>query len=85
MVVVDRLSKRSFSLPCHKEVTASQAADMYYRYIWRIYGSPRSIVSDRGPQFISAFMNELCLLTGIKQKLSTAYHPQTDGNTEIVN
>jgi transposase InsO family protein len=84
-VVVDRLSKRCFSLPCHKTTTAQEAADMYYRYIWRIYGPPRSIVSDRGSQFISAFMNELCRLIGIKQKLSTAYHPQTDGNTEIVN
>ena len=84
-VVVDRLSKRCFSLPCHKTTTAEQAADMYYRYIWRVYGPPRSIVSDRGPQFVSAFMNELCRLMGIKQKLSTAYHPQTDGNTEIMN
>ena len=73
-VVVDRLSKRCFSIPCHKETTARQTADMYYRYIWRVYGPPRSIVSDRGPQFISAFMDELCKLMGIKQKLSTAYH-----------
>ena len=84
-VVVDRLSKRCFSLPCHKTTTAEQSADMYYRYIWRVFGPPRSIVSDRGPQFTSAFMNELCQLTGIKQKLSTPYHPQTDGNTEVLN
>ena len=48
-VVVDRLSKRCFSLPCHKTATAEQAADMYYRYIWRVSGPPRSIVSNRGP------------------------------------
>ena len=85
MVVVDRLSKRVFSLPCQKTVTAPEAADLYYRYIWRVYGSPRSLVSDRGPQFISAFTDELCRLNGVKQKLSTTYHPQTDGSTEIMN
>jgi predicted aspartyl protease len=85
MVVVDRLGKRCFSLPCHKTVTAEGTADLYYKHIWRVYGPPRSMVSDRGPQFISSFMDELCRLTGVKQKLSTAHHPQTDGQTEIVN
>ena len=84
-VVVDRLGKRPFSLPCKKEVSAAMAAKLYYEHIWRIYGMPETATSDRGPQFISAFTNELCKLTGVKQKLSTASHPQTDGNTEIVN
>ncbi len=84
-VIVDRLSKRCFSLPCHKTVSAEEAADLYYRHIWRVYGSPKSIVSDRGSQFTSAFWDELCKLIGVKLKLSSAYHPQTDGNTEIVN
>jgi len=85
MVIVDRLSKATFSLPCHKEITAKQAATLYYQHVWRVHGPPRSMVSDRGPQFISAFTNELCRLTGIKQKLSTTYHPQTNGSTEVVN
>lgn len=85
MVVVDRLGKRCFSLPCHKTITAEQAANLYFTHIWRIFGPPHSVVSDRGPQFISVFMDELCRLIGVQQKLSTAYHPQTDGNTEIVN
>ena len=84
-VVIDRFGKRAFSLPCHKEVTATQAAELYYHHIWRIYGTPETATSDRGPQFVSAFMDELCKLTGVKQKLSTAYHPQTDGNTEVLN
>ena len=84
-VVVDRFGKRSFSLPCEKTVTAAKAADLYYTHIWRVYGTPETATSDRGPQFISAFMDELCKLTGVKQKLSTAYHPQTDGNTEVLN
>src|SRR5947207_1840872 len=60
-------------------------ARLYYEHPWRIYGTPETITSDRGPQFISTFMDELCRLTRVKQKLSTAYHPQTDGNTEILN
>jgi hypothetical protein len=84
-VSVCRLSKRSISVPCQKTATAQDAAFMYYTHVWRIYGTPRSITSDRGPQFISAFMNELCKLTGVKQKLSTANHAQTNGNTEIIN
>jgi hypothetical protein len=84
-VVVDRLGKRAFSLPCEKTVTAAQAAELYYTHIWRVYGTPETATSDRGPQFVSAFTDELCKLTGVKQKLSTAYHPQTDGNTEVLN
>lgn len=83
-VVIDRLGKRSFSLPCHKTVTAKEAATLYFIHIWRIYGAPETITSDRGPQFISVFTQELCKLTGVKQKLSTADHPQTDGNSEVL-
>ena len=83
-VIVDRLSKRVFTLPCQRTITAAEAAYLYYVHIWRIYGCPETITSDRGPQFISAFMHELCKLTGVKQKLSTADHPQTDGNSEVL-
>ena len=85
MVVVDRLGKRTISIPCQKEINAQGMAELYYDRIWRIYGTPESVVSDRGPQFISVFTQELCRLTGVKQKISTSGHPQTDGNTEIVN
>lgn len=84
-VAIDRMSKRAFSLPCNLTATAKDAANLYYQYIWRIYGNPETITSDRGPQFISTFMDELCTLTGVKQKLSTAYHAQTDGQTENIN
>ena len=48
-------------------------------------GPPTTIVSDRGPQFISAFWDEFCRILGVELKLSTAYHAQTDGQAEIVN
>jgi transposase InsO family protein len=84
-VVVDRLSKRSYSIPCYKTTTAKDMARLFIIYIWRTHGPPDTIVSDRGRQFISAFWHEFCCILGIKLKLSTADHPQTDGQTEIVN
>jgi hypothetical protein len=85
MILVDRFGKRPFSIPCHKNIDAKEAARLYIHYVYRIYGPPDTIVSDRGPQFISAFWNEFTRILGIRLKLSTAYHPQTDGQTEIVN
>jgi hypothetical protein len=84
-VVVNRLSKRSYSIPCYKTTTAKDMAWLFIMYIWRTHGPPDTIVSDRGPQFISVFWHEFCRILGIKLKLSTADHPQTDGQTEIVN
>lgn len=85
MVVVDRLGKRPFSLPCHQEVKAKEAAWLYYKNIYRIYGLPHTIVSDRDPRFVSQFWDELSLILGIQLRRSTAERAQTDGQTEIVN
>ena len=85
LVVIDRLSKRAFSIACRDTVTAEKAAWLYWHHCFRTCGIPESITSDRGPQFISQFMDELGKILGIKQKLSTADHAQTDGNTEIYN
>jgi hypothetical protein len=78
-VVIERLSKQPFSIPCFKTTTAKEMARLYIQYIYRIWGAPESIVSDRGPQSISAFWDEFCRILGIKLKLSTAFiHKQTD-------
>jgi transposase InsO family protein len=84
-VVVDRLSKQAVSIPCFKTTTAKDMAMLYINHIYRWRGVPDSIVSDRGPQFISDFWNEFCRILDVKIKLSTAFHPQTDGQTEIMN
>jgi transposase InsO family protein len=84
-VVVDRLSKQAISEPCHKTVTAEDMARMFVKNIYRYYGAPQTIVSDRGPQFVSQFWKEFCRILGVRLKLSTAFHPQTDGQTEIMN
>lgn len=58
---------------------------MFITFVYRMYGAPETVVSDRGPQFVSEFWNEVCKALGVKVKLSTANHAQTDGQTEIVN
>ena len=84
-VVIDRLTKQSISMPCHKEVTAEDMASLFIRYVYCYYGPPDSIVSDRGPQFVSRFWKEFCRILGVEVRLSTANHLQTDGQTEIMN
>jgi len=84
-VIIDRLGKRAYSIPCHKTTTAKDMAQLFISNVYRTHGPPETIVSDRGPQFISEFWTEFCRILGIKLKLSTAYHPQTDGQTEIMN
>lgn len=84
-VVINRLSKQSIYIPYKKNVTAKDMARMYVTHIYRWRGLPESMVSDRGPQFISQFWDEFCRILGIKVKLSTAYYPKTDSQTEIMN
>ena len=74
LVVIYRLSKRTYTFLYQKTITAKDTAKLYYVHIFRNYGLPNTIVSDRGPQFTSAFWNELCRILKIKQKLSTARH-----------
>jgi transposase InsO family protein len=58
---------------------------LYDREVWKHHGLPQQVLSDRGPQFIAGFTRELYRLLGIKLATSTAYHPQTDGQTERFN
>jgi transposase InsO family protein len=85
LVIVDRLSKRPISLPCYKTTNAKEMSQLFVDHVLRWTGILDSIVSDRGGQFVSEFWTEFCKILGIKRKLSTAYHPQTDGQSEIAN
>ena len=85
MVAVDSAGKRSHFVETVTTVTAAGAANLYLRNIWKLHGLPWKVVSDRGPQFVAAFMKELYQLLGIEAATSTAYHLQTDGQTEWVN
>ena len=84
-VIMDRLSKKSLSIPCHKTITARGMAELFLAHWTRHYGMPDSIVSDRGAQFVSTFWKEYCRILGTKVKLTTAYNPNVDGQTEIMN
>ena len=66
-------------------ISSEGIAKIYRDKIQKLYGIPRMILSNRGPQFASKFMEELTRVLGTKRKLSTAYHPQTDGQTERIN
>ena len=78
-------SKASLFIPCVEEITAEGVAKLLVQRVFWYYGLPRKIISDRDPQFTSNFARELCCLLGIKQNVSTAYHPRTDRQSERTN
>ena len=85
LVVVDRFSKEVEFIPCTKSVSALDTTKLYLRHVWKHHGLPTGIVSDRGPQFASQVMKDICKRLEIQPRLSTAYHPQTDRQTERIN
>jgi hypothetical protein len=84
-VFVDRLSKMIHLEPCKTSIDTLGTAKLYVKRVLSLHGVPRSIISDRGPQFASALWRAMHRLMGATVKLSSAYHPQTDGGTERVN
>jgi len=84
-VVVDRLTKMRHYIPCHSTDGSEELARLFVKYIARYHGLPETIVSDRGPQFISDFWKHITARWKTSARLSTAYHPETDGQTERIN
>ena len=82
LVVVNKLTKIIHFIPTTEKTLAEGLARLFRDNIWKLYGLPKSIISDRGPQFAAGLMQELNEMLGIKSKLSMAFHPQTDGQTE---
>jgi hypothetical protein len=84
-VIVDRLTKTAHFLPAYTTYTARKSAEIYLDQIVRFHGIPKTIISDRGAQFIARFWEQFQQTLGTKLIRSSAYHPQTDGQTERIN
>jgi transposase InsO family protein len=78
-VVVDRLSKMRHFIPCHTTIDEVGLAKLFLREVVCLHGLPKTIVLDRGPQFASTFWGQIFNRLGIDRRMSTAFHPQTDG------
>ena len=85
LVIVDLFTKMAHFVPCSKPPTAPETAQLYLQYVLRLHGLLTHLISDRGSQFTSRFWQALHTSLGIQVHLSSAYHPQTDGETECIN
>ncbi|TVY75035.1 Transposon Tf2-9 polyprotein [Fusarium oxysporum f. sp. cubense] len=85
MVIVDRLTKFSYYLPYREATDAEELSYVFYRHIVSIHGLPTEILSDRGPTFAATFWQSLMARLGLNHRLTTAFRPQVDGQTERMN
>ena len=85
LVVCDRFNKMVHFIATMEKTSAEGLAKLFQDQVWRLHGLPESIISDRGVQFAVGMIKELNNLLEIQMKLSTAYYPQTDGQTERIN
>ena len=85
LTITDTFSKASIFIPCTESINAENTAKLYATHVLLHYRLPTHIISDRDPRFTSTFSRELCRTLGITQNISTAYHPQTDGQSERTN
>ena len=85
LVVVDQLTKIVHFIPTTEKTLAEGLARLFRDNVWKLYGLPKSIILDRGPQFMAGLMRELNKMLEIKSKMLTVFHSQTDRQIERVN
>jgi len=85
MVGVDRFTKMAHFLGLGPNATAKDVTDIFLKEVWKLQGLPSEIISDMDAQFSGEFWESLCKALGIQRRMSTGYHPRTDGQTERTN
>src|SRR5271154_3299757 len=84
-VVICLLMSMVHLIPSHTNYNAPQLAELMFEHVYKLYGLPKNIISDRDVLFTSAFWDQLHRLIGTKLQMSSAYHPQSGGSTERAN
>jgi hypothetical protein len=84
-VVVDRFSKMAIMSACKKSITVEATSNLFFERVWVHFGIPQTIISDQDSQFLNTFWSILWSLLDSKLTKSIAFHPQMDGQTEVVN
>ena len=85
LVIVDKLTKFAIFIPTTTKIGEIETAKLFFDHVWKDYGMPLQIISDRDARWSNSFWKEVTRLTGSKRALTTAHHPQADGQTEIMN
>ena len=85
LVICDRYTKMVKFIPCNETITAEETTKLFQTCIFMVYGAPRQLITDRGLQFVAKMFRHLFKTFGIYPSLSTAFHPQTDGQMERTN
>ena len=85
LVFVDMFTKAAVFVPTTIQMDSPELATLFYRHVYPRFGLPERLISDRGSVYVSTFWRTITRLAGTETRYSTAYHPQTDGQTEVVN
>jgi len=85
LVIVNKLTKYAIFIPTTTTITEKGSAELFIQHVITQYGIPRQVISDRETRWKGEFWKEICDQMGMKRALTTAYHPQADGQTEIMN
>ena len=85
LVIVDKLTKYAIIIPTTTRITKEETAKLFFRHVISKFGIPRQVISDRDTRWRGDFWKEICRLMGMRRSLTTSYHPQADGQTEILN
>jgi hypothetical protein len=85
LVIVDKLTKYAIFIPTTTTITEKGTAELFFQHVISKYGIPRQVIMDRDVRWKGEFWREICDRMGMTRALTTAYHPQADGQTEIMN